>query len=469
MPVLRATLRGLAELKAREESITARDVSKVVLQDPLMALHVLRYSQSRITQRQLTEITTIERVLMMFGLGSFFRHCADLNAIEDVLAPYPVALQGALGVMSRADHAAHYALAIAGLRFDVEVDEIVIRALLHDLAELLLWATAPRLELQLEHMVRHMPGLRSATAQNLTLGFTLVELELALARAWNLPNLFLQLLDDDHADKPRVLSVTLSVALARHSAHGWYDAAIPHDIAHIEKLVTGQADQVSARIRWAAVQAARNWQTFGVRPALAWLHMLPGDWPAEEEDTPVLGKIQTQIAEQVIEQLAASDPRHCNSQSVTACLFFALSKGLGLRRLWWGEVNPLDERVDTKYALLADAWLIPNELSFGLKTRHLFAQVMQRQQGLWATKAARPKLLDLVPPPLSERLASRDFFAFAVHVKGAPAFFLFADAGRASRELDEARYGLFKRLSVAAWQALAHTVSPTTEAPLPVR
>ncbi|MFN0315333.1 MAG: HDOD domain-containing protein, partial [Burkholderiales bacterium] len=388
---------------------------------------------------------------------------------EDVLAPYPVALQGALGVMSRADHAAHYARAIAGLRFDVEVDEIVISALLHDLAELLLWATAPRLALQLEHMVRHMPGLRSATAQKLTLGFTLVELELALARAWNLPNLFLQLLDDHHADKPRVLSVTLSVALARHSAHGWYDEGIPHDTGHIEKLVTGQADQVNARIRWAAVQAARNWQTFGVRPALAWLPMLPGAWPAEEEAVPALGGIQTQIAEQVIEQLAASDPRHCDARGVAACLFFALAKGLGLRRLWWGEVNPVSNRVETKYVLFTDAGLFPNELSFGLNSRHLFAQVMQRQQGLWATKTARPKLMALIPPPLSERLAIRDFFAFSMHVKNAPAYFLFADAGRAGRELDEARYTVFKRLGIAAGQALAHTMSATTEAALPVR
>ncbi len=465
LPVLRKTIERLARLKAREDDVTAREVSKVVLQDPLMALRVLRYSQSRITKRQLAEITTVERVLMMFGLGSFFSHCADLKAIEDVLAPYPVALQGALGVMSRADHAAHYARAIAGMRFDVEVDEIVISALLHDLAELLLWATAPRLALKLEHKVGHEPGLRSATAQRLALGFTLADLELALAREWNLPNLLQQLLDDRHADKPRVLSVTLSVALARHSAHGWYDAGIPHDMAYIEKLVAGQADQVTARIRWAGVHAARNWSTFGVRPALAWLPMLPGSWPEEQESAPLLGKIQSELVEQVIGQLTGAEPQHCDGLNVTAGVFFALSKGMGLRRLWWGELNLLNNRVECKHVVMTDAGFLPNELSFDLESRHLFAQVMQRQQGVWAHKSARPKLLTLIPPSLSGRLASRDFFAFSMHVNGRPRYFLFADAGRASRELDETRYGLFKRIGIAAGRALERTMPPVKEAP----
>lgn len=467
LPVLRKTIMSLAELKRREDTITAREVSAVVLQDPLMTLRVLRYSQSQVTARQLAEITTIEHVLMMFGLKSFFAHCTDLKPIEDVLRSYPIALNGVLGVMSRAYHASHYARAIAGLRFDVEVDEIVISALLHDLAELLLWSTAPKVAMQLEHMVAHVPGLRSASAQRLALGCTLVDLELALAREWNLPKLFQQLLDDHHADNPRVLSVTLSVALARHSAHGWYDAALPDDFAHIQKVVGSQADQVGDRIRWAGIHAARNWKNFGVRPALAWLPILPGNWPEEEEATPVLGEPQADIVELVVDQLLGSQPQYCERQNVVASVFFALSKGLGLRRIWWGEANLLNKRVEPKHVLLADSGLSPNELIFDLESRHLFAHVMQRQQGVWATKASRPKLLALAPTALAGRLANRDFFALSLHLNGRPKYLVFADAGRAGRDLDAVRYGLFKRVGIAAGRALERTVAPVKKAKAP--
>lgn len=464
VPVLRATIVALNQLRKREDTLTAREVSQVVLQDPLMTLRTLRFSQSRVTERQLAEITTVEHIIMMFGLKTFFKSCDDLVALEDTLGLYPVALRGVLGVMSRADHAAHYARAVAGLRFDVEVDEIVISALLHDLAELLMWSTAPTTMLQLEHMVTHTPGLRSAQAQRVALGFTLVELELALARAWNLPALFQKLLDDDHAEHPRVLSVTLSVALARHSAHGWYDPALPHDIAHIKKIVASQADQVDARLRWAAVQAARGWTHFGIRPALAWLPMLPGPWPEEEDRAPTdLGEINKDIVEQVVEQLLRSRPKDCTVHSVGAALCFALAKGLGLRRVWWGVLDPLHNRVKTGQMLQLDDGLLPSELEFPFPSKHLFGHLLQRQQGVWATAQSRPKLLPLLPKAMATRLAARDFFALALHAREQPRYLIYADGGVAGRVLDEVRYTLFKRVAMAAGRAMERTFPPQTK------
>lgn len=467
VPVLRSTIEALNQLRRNEEALTPRELSQIVLQDPLMALRALRYSQSRVTRRQVTEITTIEHILMMFGLQGFFDSCRELQAIEDVLAPHPMALKGVRGVISRAHHAAHYARAVAGLRFDVEIDEIVISALLHDLAELMLWSVAPTTAMQLEHMVSHTPGLRSVQAQRLALGFTLVDLELVLARSWNLPKLVQLLLDDSHAENPRVLSVTLSVALARHSAHGWYDPALPHDFKEIGNLVHSQADQVLGRIRWAGVHAARDWEKFGVRPALAWLPMLPGTRPEEEADEPRLGDVDEQIVEDVIAQLLKARPQDCNLHSVFAAVTFALTKGLGLRRIWWGELNALSNRAETAHALFLDAGLLQKELHFKADSRHLFAHVMQRQQGVWANRESRPKLLALVSTALAARLSNRAFFALSLHAHGQPHALIYADAGRASRELDEARYALFKRVGLAAGRALERTITPPRNIPAP--
>jgi hypothetical protein len=44
-------------------------------------------------------------------------------------------------------------------------------------------------------------------------------------------------MDERHADSPRALNVTLAVAIARHSANGWNDAALPHDLEAFGRLL----------------------------------------------------------------------------------------------------------------------------------------------------------------------------------------------------------------------------------------
>ena len=50
IPVLAQSIGDLARLQANEDNVTARDLSQIVLRDPLMTLKILRFSQSRLTQ-----------------------------------------------------------------------------------------------------------------------------------------------------------------------------------------------------------------------------------------------------------------------------------------------------------------------------------------------------------------------------------------------------------------------------------
>src|SRR5581483_4654513 len=133
IPVLRGTVKRLNELSRQEDRVTARDISNVVLRDPLMTLSVLRYSQSRLRPRQPTEVTTVEHAIMMHGVVPFFREFARPLVLEDVLAGYPEGLSGAARVLSRAHHAALTARHFSALRHDIESEEVVTGALLHDL------------------------------------------------------------------------------------------------------------------------------------------------------------------------------------------------------------------------------------------------------------------------------------------------------------------------------------------------
>jgi hypothetical protein len=85
--------------------------------------------------------------------------------------------------------------------------------------------------------------LRSADAQKQVLGFAGAELQRRLATEWTLPELLLNLMDPALAGTARVRNVMLAVNLARHSAQGWDNAALPDDYREIGRLLRIDAEQ----------------------------------------------------------------------------------------------------------------------------------------------------------------------------------------------------------------------------------
>lgn len=261
IPVLRRTVEELARLRENEDRLVARDISRVLLHDPMFTLRVLRFLPTQRKPGRATEITTIEHALMMLGVSPFFAHFGELPAVETVLAEHPAALEGLMRVINRARHAALYARDWASVRHDIESDEVVIAALMHDLAEMLLWCFAPELALRIEDLMRRDPGLRSSAAQQAVLGFGLFELQIALIAEWKLPALLQSLMDAEHSRQPRAVNVLLAVDLSRHSAKGWNDPALPDDYAAIQKFLNLPEEEVRARIERTAQQAeeGRDW------------------------------------------------------------------------------------------------------------------------------------------------------------------------------------------------------------------
>ena len=237
LPVLRQTARRLAEARQNIDKVGGRDIATIVMQDPLMAIRVLAYIQTVSGKHLRSDITNIGNAVMMIGIEPFFNKMDTSLSIEAMLKNEPQALLGVLQVIRRAQRASHYAHDWAFERHDMNIDEVALAALLHDLPEILLWCFAPKLAIEIRDRQHADKSLRSATAQEQVLGIRLSDLQLALCTVWDLPELLNTLLDDANAQSPRVQNVTLAVNLARHSAGGWKDAALPDDFAAIEKLL----------------------------------------------------------------------------------------------------------------------------------------------------------------------------------------------------------------------------------------
>lgn len=248
IPVLKQTARSLAALHEDAEKLSARAVADCIARDPMMTVKLLRYQQQHKHRKQEHEVVQVEQALLMLGVEAFFKKIPPQPLVDEVLRGHMNALICLLHVVQRSHRASFYAFDWAVRLRDLHFEEVRIAALLHDLAEMLMWCHSPAEMLKIHVMQQQDKTLRSHDAQEQVLGFPLVDLQLALAREWSLPQLLLTLMDDECAQHPRVRNVVLAVNLARHSANGWDDAALPDDYSGIGELLHMLPDEVMVMI-----------------------------------------------------------------------------------------------------------------------------------------------------------------------------------------------------------------------------
>lgn len=237
IPVLAHTAQTLEALRANEDAVDANGIGELVSHDPLMTLKVLSYAATHRPARVVTDAETVTAALVMMGITPFFRAFGPQPTVEQRLAAVPEALEGLLAVLKRAHRGANFALAFAVHRMDSDAAVIHEAALLHDFAEMLLWCHAPALALRIRAAQQADPTLRSNVVQTQLLNIELCDLQQALMRAWHLPELLIRITDDRHATQAAVRNVVLAVRLARHTARGWDNAALPDDLADIGALL----------------------------------------------------------------------------------------------------------------------------------------------------------------------------------------------------------------------------------------
>ena len=248
IPVLRKTSVQLAALHENEQDLGARKVAQVILRDPLMTVKLLRHLQLHKHRRQEHEVAEVEQALLMIGVEGFFRQLPARPLVEDILSSETKALVHLLQTLHCAQQASSYAFDWAVRLRDLHYEEVSIAALLHDLPEILMWCFAPAQMLEIHNRQHQDKSLPSRSVQQAVLGFTLIDLQHALAVAWKLPELLLTLMDDAHAGTKRVKNVVLAVNLARHAANGWNDAALPDDFRDIGDLLGMPAQEVKEMV-----------------------------------------------------------------------------------------------------------------------------------------------------------------------------------------------------------------------------
>jgi HD-like signal output (HDOD) protein len=249
IPVLKGSARELERLRADESLLNPRSIANVVTDDPLMTVKLLRFMQTHKHRNQSYELVDVKQALLMLGLDTFFREVPATPVVEDMLQGHLDALVQLLQTVRRAQRSAYYAYDWALRLHDLHAEEVHVSTLLSHVTEMLMWCFSPVQMLDIRRLQQADASLRSADVQKRILGFTGVELQRQLAIDWHLPELLKNLLDPALVKTTRVRNVTLAVNLARHSAQGWDNAALPDDYREIGDLLRMEPERVMALVR----------------------------------------------------------------------------------------------------------------------------------------------------------------------------------------------------------------------------
>jgi len=249
IPVLKHTERELERLRDDDAQLNARSIADVVTDDPLMTVKLLRYMQTHKHRNQTYELVDVKQALLMMGLDTFFREVPATPIAEEMLHEHHAALVHLLHTVRRAQRSAYYAFDWALRLHDMHAEEVRVSALLTHFSEMLMWCFSPERMLEIQRLQAVEHTMRSAEAQKLVLGFAGLDLQRQLTVTWRLPELLGNLMDPAQAQSARVRNVMLAVHLARHSAHGWHDAALPDDFHEIAALLHMDTNKVMALVK----------------------------------------------------------------------------------------------------------------------------------------------------------------------------------------------------------------------------
>lgn len=249
IPVLPGTVADLAQFRDIEErtgSVDAHSLSEAFGNDPLMTLDVLKRAARHCRSSGAEPPETLVGAIVMLGIGPFFRAYEQPVAVLGWLHAHPDGVSGLLNVITRARRACRFAVNFALRRQDEDALVIQEAALLHDFAEMLMWAHAPALMHEVAQRLSSNHQLRSVDVQQEVLGIALGDLAHQLMTHWSLPPLLIECTDDRLAHHPRIRTTMLAVRLARHSQHGWdaphAQAAWADDISDVASLINLSRD-----------------------------------------------------------------------------------------------------------------------------------------------------------------------------------------------------------------------------------
>lgn len=486
LPQMRRTYQALRHL-ARYNDPDLAKIIEIIRQDCGFTVQLLRRLSELKTERQISEVSTLERAVVMLGSGRTLALTDELPVVENQLDGDHLA--GYMRVAARSFHAARQALDWARIRGDGVPEELGLAAFLHDMAELVLWRFGKDEMPRLEQAAR-IDSFDEAGPDRLEieiLGFGLQALGRELAKRWQLPSLVHNCMIPISALEPRKLGPIFAAKLARTVQQGWYH---PTALELVEMvggyLQLSTADGV-ARVHTTAVDTSRMTNFHGVTPIAAGLlysgkipqiiakpqraappkkaappqktvakTKKPQDSTKKTSKVTLTPKSDLAVYHRALERL---NRENLGGHAIIETSMNGLHIGLCLQRVLFAIMTPEKDALRIRYALgVADdqrfkGFVLP------LTPPHLLTRLMEKPQGLWLHEGNADKLWRHIPQSLGNLIKVKNFFMMSVFANGKPVGMIYADRTTSAEALDQAGFMGFKSMCTLTGQALGRVKS----------
>lgn len=486
----------------------------IILRDPGLALHTLKQLQQGSGKPLRAEISSMAQATMLLGVERAKRLPLGQPQLESTLSGY--AQKGYIRTACRAFHAAFQAWDWAHIKNDHAPEEVMLAALLHDVAEMALWVTAPGKMHQFRELMLK-DQLPTDEAQYIAFGNSLEHFSREIAIRWQLPQLVNDALRPENVSNPRVRGVMLAVQLARTTERGWYWEKAERTMPQIADYLSAPVDETIPHVHQNAIRAARQAPFYEARQAATLLPMLPGgEQLSIDEEFPVSGsqsKLKTATAPVDIQSAKTTEPPKADkttgattpspppAASVTTppptaeiatgtnaqiCLspqpelfkkalselhqgigtldpselmrmaVHCMHDGIGLNRAVFTLLRKHPDKLISRYIVGSDNDPIFSRFEINLDQPHLFTRLLEKQVSLWINDDNRAKFWPMVPGPFKTLIKTNSFFAMSVHVDGKPMGLFYADRRSPDCKLDDASYQQFRQVCQIAAKGLAN-------------
>ena len=459
-----------------------RDLAAQIYVDPALVLGLIRDVNTHASRHLDSGVHSMEEAVLLRGVRNVRAVADGLPRAESALtrANY----RGYLFTCERAIHAACQARRWAWQLADLLPNEVYTAAMLRHSAELVMWSHDEGRVMRTIHEMAPEPAYASE-AEYVALGFSLGELNLALAQQWQLPALVAESSEALAADtrSPRSWAVGLATRLAALARQGWHHPEMPPLLDALAELLELDDEATRAEISAGAAEAAEllPWKPVTFAPLLGETDEDEPEQPArapisETSDNPYLsdgtakGGVclapRREVFQRVRHELENRDyarseaqmrrrqgrvsPRDCILNLVLTGLY----DGLGLSRVLYAQMLPDGETLAGQYVLGAAGDPNFHRFRVDLARPSLLQELMAKPSAVWLTPQRYERIRHRVPQPLHTLADGRSAFLAAVFANGRPQGMVYADRHRIDNALDEPSFQAFRRLCALGGQRL---------------
>lgn len=231
IPILQASKMILLSMEEGGiENVSPKDLVRVVVGDPFLAVKLLLASEEHRSLKLERESETPLGTIMQMGLIRVLELASESGIVDSMQ-------RGTIECAYQSVTASYLARRWAFSMADTSLDEVALAALLSDIGELLLWSFAEEVPLRAIVLTKLNPGLDLRIAQQKAGGVAFHELSIALAETWGFPPFIVSLIRGD--DSLRSHIVRLAAKTAKHLFENHENPAVIDDMDELKQLLPG--------------------------------------------------------------------------------------------------------------------------------------------------------------------------------------------------------------------------------------